>query len=232
MKILLPQSKSTRSPSPPSLPHLRSPTPPPTGPYPSLATQHLSYASFVLDKSVTHTFRSPLIDELEKSTNSSIEAAAVMKKALGRLWQALSEDPDRLGVNSASDSTVVPKTEPELESMDPEELADLEQASRLARAPDLTPTIYKIFLALDNTPQGLVPGLSMSGLPIEAELENMQKGLAALREVQDDGREFVERLEEVRDGLGDARNQRNNVWDIVRRKALAEMKEAALAMAQ
>jgi hypothetical protein len=201
-----------------------------------VATQHLSYASFVLDKSITHTFRSHQIDDLEKVTNSSIEAAAVMKKALGRLWQAISEDPDRLPLPPAEPETAAPtvvlKQEPtDSENGDPEDDAERERAQRIARAPDLTPTNYKIFLSAYG-PVNLASGAegSATGLSHEAELEAMEKGFAALREVQDDDREFVERLEEIRDGLGDVRNKRDNVWDVVRKKALSELKEAALAM--
>jgi hypothetical protein len=194
----------------------------------------LSYSSFVLDQSTAHTFRSHQIDDLEKVTNSSIEAAAVLKKALGRLWQAISEDPDRPALRPAEHvPPVVPKEEPmDSESGDPEDDAERERAQRVARAPDLTPTPYKIFLSR-YLPEDIANDTepSLTGLPIEAELETMEKGLAALRDVQDDDREFVERLEEVRDGLGNIRNKRDMVWDVVRKKALAELQEAAIAMA-
>lgn len=230
MRMILPQTDRARSQSPPSLPHLRSPSPPPTGPYPSLATQHLSYTSFILDKSITRTFRSHQLDDLERGVSATIEAAAVMKKALGRLWQALSEDPDRQMVHTPQ-PTLIPKEEPDSENGDEDEDMDGEQARRIARAPDLTPSTHKIFLSefhpeLHST---LDPTQSLLGLTPEAEQDRMIKGLAALREVQDDGREFVERLEEIRDSLGDIRNKRNIVWDIIRRKALVEMKETSLA---
>jgi hypothetical protein len=244
MRLLLPQSvRPARSPSPPSLPHLRSPSPPPIGPYPPVTTQHPTYASFVLDKFNTHTFRSHQLDDLEKVTNSSIEAAAVLKKALGRLWQAISEDPDRLAQPTATATatdpetaqtlvpapSLVPKEEPmDSEHGDPEDEAERERAERIARAPDLTPTTYKIFLS--SYPPEDVSDSALAGMPIGGELEVLEKGLAALHEVQDDDREFVERLEEIRDGLGSIRNKRDTVWDIVRRKALAELQEAATVM--
>ncbi|KAJ6627245.1 hypothetical protein B0H10DRAFT_1941394 [Mycena sp. CBHHK59/15] len=136
MKLLLPQER--RSPSPPSLPHLsRSLSPPIQSPYPPPTSQHLSFSSFVMDKAVTHTFRSSLLDELEHATNGLIEGEGTMRKALGRLWQVISEDTD-----PSSPTMVVPKQEDEDE--DAEELDDV--AKRLARAPDLTVAAHKLFL--------------------------------------------------------------------------------------
>lgn len=74
MKLLLPSSPDPDVPI--TLPHLRSPTPPFTAPYPQPATHHLSYTSFVLDKSVTQTYRSGIIDEQELATNTLIEGEA------------------------------------------------------------------------------------------------------------------------------------------------------------
>ncbi|GLB36424.1 hypothetical protein LshimejAT787_0307120 [Lyophyllum shimeji] len=139
LKLLLPQER--RSPSPPTLPHLRrSPTPPLVSPYPPPEAQHLSYASFVMEKSVTHTFRSNLLDELEQATNGLIEGEATMKRAIGRLWQVMSEDPDE----KPGESSVVPKREDEDAAAAGEE--DDERARRLAHAPDLTPPVHKLFL--------------------------------------------------------------------------------------
>jgi hypothetical protein len=160
MRQLLPQSvRPPRSPSPPSLPHLRSPSPPLSGPYPPPAPQYLNYTSFVLDKSITHTFRSRLVDDLERSTNSFIEAEAAMKQALGRLWQAMNEDPDRPPLSFAPSpgpgaaDGVVPKQEEDDDMAGPDEDEDdefeREQARRMARAPDLTPAWCKLFLDYD-----------------------------------------------------------------------------------
>jgi hypothetical protein len=148
-----------------------------------------------------------------------------MKKALGRLWQALSEDPDR----HVAQPALIPKEEPESDEGEDDDDVDAEQAQRIARAPDLTPSTHKIFLTAYHPAHiaSLESAQSSLGLTPEAEQDRLVKGLAALREVQDDGREFVERLEEIRDGLGDVRHKRNLVWDVIRRKALVEMKEAS-----
>ncbi|KAH7923994.1 hypothetical protein BV22DRAFT_1067583 [Leucogyrophana mollusca] len=216
IKCLLPYE--TRSPSPPVLPHLRSPSPPLAAPYPPPATQHLSFASFVMDKSVTHSFRSSLLDELEHATNSLIEGEATMRRALGRLWQVISEDPD----NRPGEETVVPKREEEDDNANEED----EQERRIARAPDLTPIVHKLFLVPfpDTGPPVVDPSHFTSP---EMQQDSLEKSLATLRELQDDGREYVERLEEIREGLGDARAQRNAVWEMVREKAIKELQDAA-----
>ncbi|KIM48375.1 hypothetical protein M413DRAFT_440104 [Hebeloma cylindrosporum] len=220
IKLLLPQER--RSPSPPTLPHLaRTPSPPLVSPYPT-PSHHMSYASFVLDKSTTHTFRSSLLDELEHATNGLIEGEATMKQALGRLWQVMSEDPDRKEGNAS----LVPKREDEDE--DPDDLDD--QARRVARAPDLTPSTHKIFLLSypSDAPTNHDP--SHFTAP-EIQLNTLEKNLATLRELQDDGREYVERLEEIREALGDVRAQRNTIWNAVRERAIKELQDAAFVSA-
>ncbi|KAF8898397.1 hypothetical protein BD779DRAFT_1483694 [Infundibulicybe gibba] len=221
VKLLLPQER--RSPSPPSLPHLsRSPSPPLVAPYPVPDSQHLSYTSFVMDKSVTHTFRSSLLDELEHATNGLIEGEVVMKRALGRLWQVINEEHSQ----QSSGSALVPKQEDH--DIDPEEQDDHER--RIARAPDLTSAMHKTFLV--SYPNGGPPVFEPSHFTSpEMQLESLEKSLASLHELQDDGREYVERLQEIREGLGDVRAQRNAVWNFVRERAVKELQEAAFSSA-
>ena len=184
-------------------------------PYPHPNTQHLSYTSFVMDKATTHSFRSRVFDELEDSTNTLIEGESALRRALGRLWQAMSEDPDEIGENAS----VVPKREDEDgETNDPD--------SRFARAPDLTPVVHKLFLSPNQQSIFEHPRSR-----VEMQMDSLEKSLATLRELQDDGREYVERLEEIREGLGDIRTQRSGVWDLVRKKAIQELQEVASAAA-
>ncbi|KAI1797634.1 hypothetical protein LXA43DRAFT_968880 [Ganoderma leucocontextum] len=198
-----------------TLPHLRSPSPPLMAPYPHPNTQHLSYTSFVLDKATTHSFRSRVFDELEDSTNMLIEGETALRRALGRLWQVMSENPDEVGVGTS----LVPKREDEAEDND----AD----SRLARAPDLTPVVHKLFLSPNQ--ESIFDNTQFSRA--EMQLDTLEKSLSNLRELQDDGREYAERLEEIREGLGDARTQRDGVWELVRRKAIQELQEVASSAA-
>ncbi|KAJ7666435.1 hypothetical protein B0H17DRAFT_1162543 [Mycena rosella] len=212
MKLLLPQER--RSPSPPSLPHLeRSVSPPIQSPYPPPTSQHLSYSSFVMDKAVTHTFRSNLLDELEHATNGLIEGEGTMRKALGRLWQVISEDTD-----TSSVASVVPKQEDDDE--DPEELDDVTGPHRRR---------HKLFLwSFANGGGPPVYEHSHFASP-ETQLEGLEKSLSTLRELQDDGREYTERLEEIREALGDVKAARNGIWDYCRTACVEELAEVALS---
>ncbi|KAG6845634.1 hypothetical protein H0H87_005841 [Tephrocybe sp. NHM501043] len=216
IKLLLPQER--RSPSPPSLPHLeRSPSPPLVAPYPPPDVQHLSYASFVMDKAVTHSFRSSLIDELENATNGLIEGEATLNRALGRLWQVINEDPGKV----SGDASLVPKQED-----GDSDANDDSAARRITRAPDLTPPSHKIFILTypPGGPEGFEPSHFTSP---DMQLDTLEKSLAVLRELQDDVREYGERLQEIRDNLGDARAQRDGIWNLVRERAVKELHEVA-----
>ncbi|KAH9921996.1 uncharacterized protein BXZ73DRAFT_51535 [Epithele typhae] len=196
-----------------TLSHLRSPSPPLTAPYPHPNTQHLSYTSFVMDKATTHSFRSRVFDELEDSTNTLIEGESTLRRALGRLWQVMNESPQE---DEDTRGSVIPKREDE--DGDPHE-----SDNRFARAPDLTPAVNKLFLSTDQQP----PIFEHSRTRMDMQMDALEKSLATLRELQDDGREYGERLEEIREGLGEVRTQRGGVWDLVRRKAIQELQEAA-----
>ncbi|TBU39581.1 hypothetical protein BD309DRAFT_872013 [Dichomitus squalens] len=210
IRQLLPTDEEQDAPL--TLPHLRSPSPPLMAPYPHPNTQHLSYTSFVLDKATTHSFRSSVFNELEDSTNTLIEGETTLRRALGRLWQVMSENPDEVGVSTS----LVPKREDE-------EAEGNDADNRLARAPDLTPVVHKLFLSPNQ--ESIFDNTQFSRA--EMQLETLEKSLSNLRELQDDGREYVERLEEIREGLGDARTQRDGVWELVRKKAIQELQEVA-----
>ncbi|TFY83740.1 hypothetical protein EWM64_g267 [Hericium alpestre] len=145
-----------------------------------------------------------------------------MKRAFGRLWQVLSEDPDR----QQKDGTIIPKREVIDEDAD---LQD-ETERRVARAPDLTPPAYKLFIV--SYANGGPPVFEPSHFAHpEMQLESLEKSLAAIRELQDDGREYVERLEEIREEVGDIRAQRDAVWKIVRTNAVKELQNMAMETA-
>lgn len=219
IRSLLPTER--RSPSPLRLPHLRSPSPPLVAPYPLPMTQHLSFTSFVMDRSVTHSFRSSLLDELEHATNRLIEGEAVMKRAMGRLWQVIN---DNTGKDPQEEEMVVPKRE------DADSNVDEELDRGFERAPDPVPNAHKLFLT--SYPENDAPVLDPSQFASpEMQQDSLEKALATLRELQDDGREYVERLEEIRESLGDARSQRDVVWEMVREKAVKEIQDATFDVA-
>lgn len=160
---------------------------------------------------------------MEQVTNNLIEGETVLRRALGRLWQVMSEDPPT--APPETDRSVVPKKEDEGDGGEPSQ-----SNQRLGSAPDLTPAIHKIFL--NGFPEHATPVYDPSQFTHpDMPIENLEKSMAALRELQDDGREYAERLEEIRDGLGFAKTQRNGVWNLVRERALKELQDAAFASA-
>jgi hypothetical protein len=170
----------------------------------------------VLDKSVTYTFRSKLLTELENATNGLIEGEVTLRHALGRLWQVMSEDPGQ----KEAEEPVIPKMEDEEENGD--EQGD--RTRRTTRPPDLTPTTHRLFINNDSDPAAHDSHFSQP----ETQLESLQKSILLLRELQDNGREYVERLQEIREGLGDVRAQRNTVWNAVRERAIKELQDVAV----
>jgi hypothetical protein len=172
-----------------------------------------------MDKGVTHSFRSLMLEDLERATNGLIEGEAGMKRAFGRLWEVLSKDPDRVHLKDA----VIPKREDESEDANGE--GDKER--RIARAPDLVPPAQKLFIV--TYPDGSPVFDPSHFVHEDTQRENLEKSLSTLRELQDDVREYVERLEEIRESLGDIRAQRDEVWTMVRASALQELQRVAQA---
>ncbi|TFL06471.1 hypothetical protein BDV98DRAFT_559467 [Pterulicium gracile] len=236
LKTMLADSPS--SPPTPELPHLRSPSPPLVAPYPEPVTQHLSFTSFVMDKAVTHSFRTPLLDDLELATDGLIEGEATLRRALGKLWRVMHTDPDMPNYTSPSDPSSSSSSRSLKQQLDQQVAVDplgeeIEQEDYIFRAPNLdAPNSHKIFLTtyadMEADPGSYDP--SHFAAP-EVQLDSLEKSLATLRELQDDTREYVERLQEIREALGEARAHRAIGWDLVRDKALKELKEAAFAAA-
>ena len=50
--------------------------------------------SFVLDLATQHSFRSGMLTDLERMTCGFIEGEASLRRAMGRLWEVLSDDID------------------------------------------------------------------------------------------------------------------------------------------
>lgn len=207
-----------RSPSPQGLSHLRSPSPPLNASYARALGvgggpgTHGSYAAFVLDPAMAHSFRTSLLTDVQATLESIAQGEASLTRALGRLWRALSEEQE---ANEIEESV------PKREDGEEEDVEMDERARRLARAPNVTPTVHKLFLTPFPNGASLIEQ-SQFGSP-EMQLENLEKGLGTLRELQDNSREFVERLYEIRESLGDVRRQRDMLWMKVREQASQEL---------
>lgn len=235
IKRMLPAE--ARSPSPPRFPHLRSPSPPLVAPYLPPTTQHMSFTSFVLDPAAQHTFRSRMLNDLERATCGLIEGESALRRAMGRLWEVLgSEGVTRAkSVSEAPRSPTIPKKEDVEGDEDFSEREGSSASDRPSATPEIISNIHSIFI---EPAQDVAESHSEAVLPTNYEAstssidtpqeEILDKGLATLRELQEDGREYVERLEEIREGLGLVRNQRQGLWTVIRERALKEMEEGEL----
>ena len=118
----------------------------------------------MLDKSVTHTYRSAILDEQEQATNTLIEGEEAFRRALGRLFQVMNEDPDK----PTNGAAVVTKRE------DEETNEEGERERRVARAPDLSQSTHKLFLTR-FTPQGEQSFENSQFAHPDRQLENLEK---------------------------------------------------------
>ncbi|KZT40115.1 hypothetical protein SISSUDRAFT_983781 [Sistotremastrum suecicum HHB10207 ss-3] len=214
VKKMLP--RPDRSPSPPLLPHLRSPSPPLVAMHPSLSPQNRSYTSFIMDQSVQHSFRSPLLEDLEKATESLIEGEAALRRSLGRLWQLLSEpEPSQAETTSMQvDGESTPPIQDEQAMMD-QTLEFTEPVSKF-----IVPPANEILEQAERLQN------------LQKQNEVIEKNLNTLRDLQDDSREYVERLEEIRESLGGIQCQRTALWNVLREKALAEMQDTSAVVVE
>ncbi|KAF8744292.1 hypothetical protein RHS02_02040, partial [Rhizoctonia solani] len=219
LKRMLPPTESSEPPSP-RLPQRRSPTPPSAAPYASPISIHSSFSSFVLDPSIQHSFHSTTINELERTASELIEGEGALRRALGALFRAMDveadEDRRRFALpRPPGAANGEPKPEPN---------GEMEDAEASARA--LMLPIHRRFITPHAVP---LPPIYESNMLInqETQIETFEKSLAFLRELMDDGTEFTERLEEIREGLGTERAIRKGVWKAVRVRALQEMEGEA-----
>jgi len=210
LRHLLP---SSRSPSPPTLSHLREDSPPTQAPYVPPSDEHTSCATFVLDPAMAHSFRTHLLDDLQQTTDNLIEGETTLKRALGRLWVVLSEDHEAGGDLAKRE---------EVDEDDAMFERERRHTSRLSS--DFSPSLRNLFLTPFPNGGTAIFEPSHFGSP-QMQLDNLEKSLSCLRELADDSREYVERLGEIREDLGDVRRQRNLVWKKVRENALEELKE-------
>ena len=163
---------------------------------------------------MAHSFRTHLLAELQATAENLAQGETTLTRALGRLWKVLSEEEHSADVDES-----VPKRE----DGDEEDVEMDERSRRLARAPDVAPVVHKLFLTPFPNGASLIEQ-SQFGSP-QMQLDSLEKGLGTLRELQDDSREYVERLQEIRETLGEVRRQRDMLWMKIREQALQELQE-------
>jgi hypothetical protein len=179
-----------------------------------------------------------MISDLERATCGLIEGEAALRRAMGRLWEVLSDGPDtRARVQAEThESTTIPKRE-DIDGEDGfgEQEDESVESDLHSTAPEMASNLHRIFVnpsqeAFAAQPGHIIPAI-YEPTPImvaQQQEETLEKGLATLRELQEDGREYVERLEEIREGLGWVRSQKGGLWTVIRERALKEMEEGEL----
>jgi len=99
---------------------------------------------------------------------------------------------------------------------DPHNLGSTSMKLNLARV-----FTQKSTMQLDFTPPGHPPQSVTIAQPHQLDL--MTKSVALIRELQEDSRECQERLEELTDTLGKVKHLRDQVWTVMRARAIEEM---------
>lgn len=165
-----------------------------------------------------------MITDLEQATCTLIEGETQLRRAMGRLWQVLSDNADSRNRNGSSNQVPITKQEDsdENENLTSDQGSNIDSINHGPLYP-----IHKLFLSIP--PLGNGSNTHAEAVSFEQaqrwehQEEILEKGLAVLRELQEDSREYVERLEEIREDLGLVRNQRQSVWTVVRERSLKEM---------
>jgi hypothetical protein len=213
-------------------------------PYAPPARQHASFGALVLDEAVQHAFRSGMLPDLQRATCSLIENEAELKRAFGRFWAVMNDPPTHLrlqrdavngvltngnghshtngnGNGNARSDTTTSIDSPDGDRGSPvkregDEESQLD-AARAARDDEMFSRPSDFFVSDSEI---VVMNISLEP---RHQAEHVLKALSALREMEDDEREYVERLVELREGLGELGYQRHSVWNLVRERALKEM---------
>lgn len=236
----------------PILPHLRSPSPPMIAPYSPSPIHHTSYTASVFDPNVGASFRSNLFNSLERSASELIQSEIALTRALGRFWTALTESANTMAREQRHAITEENRKDLTEQmsrmEMDSAETGDTrvngtKESSSSAQAAAFAPIPDQDLAKLDNiTTQNVM--LQLFTLPgnMKFDYQGMQNGgvetislapmhqvelvtrsVIAVRELQEDSKECMERLEEIREMLGKVRGLRDAVWAIMRSRAIAEM---------
>lgn len=169
-----------------------------------------------------------MINDLEQATCTLIEGETQLRRAMGRLWQVLSDNADSRNKNGSSNEVAITKQEDsdENENLTSDQGSNIDSNQVMINHGPPYP-IHKLFLnipPLGNGNSTHAEAVSFDQAQRwEHQEEILEKGLAVLRELQEDSREYVERLEEIREDLGLVRNQRQSVWTVVRERSLKEM---------
>lgn len=213
-------------------------------PYAPASTNFTTYTQSIFDPNIGASFRSNLLHSLERSASELIQSEIALTRALGRLWTALTEKANELAkerrhaimeqeklaaetrfrmelesteganfVNSTGDPTLVP-SRLIYPSLPDSVMTELDTYSTRE-------VIMRIF-TLNRDMKFEFNGQTISLQPAH-QVELVARSLAGIRELQEDSKECMERLEEIREMLGRVRGLRDAVWAVMRSRAITEM---------
>lgn len=256
LRNLLPDQPAPDSPPLPTLPHLREATPPLITPYALPPKAHHSYTSLLVDPSVQHTYTNTTVNSLQRTATEFIETEGALRIALGALWQAMAIDngtPPAVSSGAGDASSSSQTVQSRHQSVDggeslkhsadmavdplPAANGDLRMVSpSSASAPppkspeellvsSLSPS-RQLFISTSPVTVGQ-EGVPSATLPSASQLESYEWAIGMIRDLGDDTREYMERLNEVRELSGHAGAARKEVWRVIKEKALEEMDEEA-----
>jgi len=165
-----------------------------------------------------------MLGDINRAINNLIEGEAAMKRAVGRLWQAVyaMKAPDAPGPSDPQKKYPSPpangdvfggKPFPGQDNMEVITSMDgMEEAMQAIRA-QRDPLQDDDFNSEEVPKSHPLPPFVSPGL------------MAAINDLAGDSAEYVARLEEVREGLGFTLGQRDALWTTLREKALLEMQQ-------
>ncbi|KAG8978135.1 hypothetical protein FRC05_011251 [Tulasnella sp. 425] len=245
LRNLLPDQSRASSPPLPTLPHLRAPTPPLVAPYAIPPKTHKSYTSMVVDPSVQHAYMNKTVASLGRTATEFIEGEGALRIALGALWQATAID-NKYSPSSNDDTAAEgsPRQSMEVESVKhgsgardepdaPLDNPDVQMSSGEHGQQQPAKTQEELLVAslsplrqlfISTTPVTVpVDGAPNATLASASQLESFEWAINVLRDLTDDTREYMDRLEEVRELTGKAGAVRKDVWRVIKEKALEEL---------
>jgi len=250
--MILPEFTSEPVEPDPILPHLRSPSPPITLPLTPTSQCHASHTASIFDPNISASFRSNLLHSLERSASELIQSEIALTRALGRFWTAITEAVTRMArekrhalqeeqrrlaeeqhnrriqmevetteENPQADGPREPSPIPVFPHIPDSAMAELDNIS--TRNVILRMFTLPTSMRLDYVAPGGTSEVISVGPAHQAEL--VTRSMLAIRELQEDSKECMERLEEIREMLGQVKGLRDAVWAIMRSRAIAEMQQ-------
>jgi hypothetical protein len=221
-------------------------------PYAPAPSNHTSYTASIFDPNIGASFRSNLLSSLERSASELIQSEIALTRALGRFWTALTESANRMAqeqrheiMNEYRKKAVDQRSGMDIDNLDgvPAVNGTDEPTVNSTAAAAAFPPIPDQYLAeldscttrnvimrmftltsnmrLDYTTQAGTQEV-ISVIP-QHQVELVTRSMHAIRELQEDSKECMERLEEIREMLGKVKGLRDAVWAIMRSRAIGEM---------